>query len=436
MYSKRIRFWNTIVIVFILISCPEWVFAQNFNYARKIVDTLASSSMHGRGYVDSGDRKAASYIAEQFKQLNLAHYGEDYYQKFNIPVNSFPGKMTIGINNNPLLPGVDYIVSPGCPSTLGEFKVLALKVSDILDVAQLIIKIKKANKKFLVIDLDESKGLSKKEKEVFQNNLNILKYAQDIQISGIVFLTSGKLTWSVSPVLETRPMVTIRKQSFNDKIKSLVIEIDSEYIPSYPTQNVIAFLPASTKNDSMIVFTAHYDHLGRMGKNTLFPGANDNASGIAMLLTLAEHYANRKDSLKYNMVFMAFGGEELGLKGSFHFVQNPLFPISNIKFLVNMDISGTGDDGIQVVNGSVYKEEFNQLVRINQNNNYLPQIKIRGAACNSDHCPFYKNGVPSFFIYTLGGIQAYHDVFDKAETLPLTAYDNYFKLLTGFVNEL
>lgn len=133
---------------------------------------------------------------------------------------------------------------------------------------------------------------------------------------------------------------------------------------------------------------------------------------------------------------MAFGGEELGLKGSFHFVQNPLFPISNIKFLVNMDISGTGDDGIQVVNGSVYKEEFNQLVRINQNNNYLPQIKIRGAACNSDHCPFYKNGVPSFFIYTLGGIQAYHDVFDKAETLPLTAYDNYFKLLTGFVNEL
>jgi aminopeptidase YwaD len=66
----------------------------------------------------------------------------------------------------------------------------------------------------------------------------------------------------------------------------------------------------------------------------------------------------------------------------------------------------------------------------------LKQIKIRGEACNSDHCLFHQKGVPCFFIYTLGGIQAYHDIYDRAETLPLTEYEDYFKLLVSFIKSL
>jgi aminopeptidase YwaD len=73
---------------------------------------------------------------------------------------------------------------------------------------------------------------------------------------------------------------------------------------------------------------------------------------------------------------------------------------------------------------------------INAEKRLVKQIKNRGEACNSDHCMFYKKGVPCFFIYTLGGIQAYHDVHDKAETLPLTDFEDYFKLIVEFINHI
>jgi Zn-dependent M28 family amino/carboxypeptidase len=133
---------------------------------------------------------------------------------------------------------------------------------------------------------------------------------------------------------------------------------------------------------------------------------------------------------------MAMGGEELGLLGAKHFVENPLFKLETIKFLLNFDISGTGDDGIQVVNGSVYQNQFDRLTKINQEQDLLFQVKIRGQACNSDHCMFDAKNVPCFYIYTLGGIQAYHDVYDKAETLPLTEFEDYFKLMVAFINSL
>ena len=151
---------------------------------------------------------------------------------------------------------------------------------------------------------------------------------------------------------------------------------------------------------------------------------------------MAKHFSNQGEKPKYTLAFIAFSGEGLGLLGAKYFTERPLFPLKKIKFLMNYDISGTGDDGIQVVNGKVYKDKFDLLVSLNQKYNLLKEVKIRGEACNSDHCMFHMAGVPSFFIYTLGGIQAYHDVYDKAETLPLTEYEDYFKLIIAFVKEI
>ena len=89
-----------------------------------------------------------------------------------------------------------------------------------------------------------------------------------------------------------------------------------------------------------------------------------------------------------------------------------------------------------MVNGSVYKEKFDKLKEINTENDLLAQVKIRGAACNSDHCMFDKKDVPSFFIYTLGGIKAYHDIYDRPETLPLTEFEDYYRLVILFVESI
>ena len=217
------------------------------------------------------------------------------------------------------------------------------------------------------------------------------------------------------------------------KVKNIRIDIDSEYLTNYKTQNVIAYIEGSEQPDSFYLFTAHYDHIGRLGADVYIPGANDNAGGTAMLLNMAAYY--QKNPPKYSIVFMAFSAEEVGLLGSLFYVENSFFPLNKIKFLWNLDLVGTGDEGITLVNARQFDRAFQTVADINEREQYLVDIKKRGEARNSDHWPFYNKGVPSFFIYARGGIQAYHDIYDKAETLPLTEFDDIMHLMIDFVDE-
>ena len=122
--------------------------------------------------------------------------------------------------------------------------------------------------------------------------------------------------------------------------------------------------------------------------------------------------------------------------GSMYFTEHPLFDLERIKFLVNFDLAGTGEEGIRIVNGSIYRKECDIIKRLNDEYQLLPKVDIRGAACNSDHCMFYEKGVPCFFIYTQGGIKAYHDIYDRYETLPLTEFVDYMQLMTLFFEEI
>ena len=186
--------------------------------------------------------------------------------------------------------------------------------------------------------------------------------------------------------------------------------------------------------DSFLVLTAHYDHLGGMGSEVYFPGANDNASGIALLLSMAKYY--HENPAPFTVVFIAFAAEEIGLKGSEHFVQHPLFPLKNIKFLVNLDLMGNGDEGITIVNATEFPQQFQMLLELNKADNWFSAINSRGKAANSDHYHFSENGVPAFFIYTLGGTKAYHDVYDVPEGIKMNHFDGLEAMLVAFFGEM
>ena len=81
-----------------------------------------------------------------------------------------------------------------------------------------------------------------------------------------------------------------------------------------------------------------------------------------------------------------------------YFVDNNTLDLTKIKFLVNLDLLGTGDDGIMVVNATEFKPQFEKLKKVNENGNYVKEIKQRGKARNSDHYWFSEKGVPCFFI--------------------------------------
>ena len=215
----------------------------------------------------------------------------------------------------------------------------------------------------------------------------------------------------------------------------ITTKINSDFYDNYQTANVIAKIEGTIKPDSFYVFTAHYDHLGRMGKEVIFPGANDNASGTAMLLDLARHYSKPQNAPEHSMIFMAFAAEECGLFGSKYAATNPPIPLKKIKFLFNLDMVGSGSEGIGMVNANTVPKAGSLIKKKKKKKEYFPDIRSGGARCVSDHCAFARNGVPSIFIFTRGKeYMHYHTPLDDGP-VPLTKWNELFNLMGDFIQD-
>ena len=411
------------VVVLLLISGS--LISQN-NPSREILNDLCSDEMMGRGYVRFGHVKAAKYIQEYYKSIQLKQFKKGtYLQPFKIKANTFPNDLNVSIDGKPLNEGVDYILDPSSGTAKGKFgliKVDQKNLMDFLDEVSLS-KIKNFEGKVLVLNALNS------------NNPDTLSIFNELKIGlsmicPIIWVNNEKFTWSISRDVAEFPILELKDSLIWDA-DSVYLDVENVFLRDIVTHNVIGCISGLKKKS--IIISAHYDHLGMMGK-AIFPGANDNASGVAMLLSLANYFSDK--SPKYNLVFIAFGAEEAGILGSKYYVENPLFPLDDIKFVLNLDIMGTGDEGITVVNGLLHKKQFKQLTSINKKQEYLSKIKIRGRAANSDHYWFSQLGIPSFFIYTLGGIKAYHDVYDRSETLPMSEFNDLFHLLIDFIEAI
>ncbi len=378
-------------LLLLLLVCflPKKNNAQDTIYARQIIKKLTSIELLGRGYVNNGVNKAAKFITSEIKSIGLLKFGKSYTQTYTMSVNTFPGLMDVVLDGRRLQPGVHYLIHPTSTTLKTGFQLFK---TDSLTYS----------------------AIDGKRPAPFKIKLQ------------------KKLTYTVST--ELRPEITLEllKDSFPNELKTIDIQFENKFIPNFKCKNVCAYVKGTQYPDSFIVFTAHYDHLGAMGKNTYFPGANDNASGVSVLLNLAKYYKSHPS--KYSVAFIFFSGEEAGLLGSKYYTEHPIFKLSTIKFLTNLDLLGTGSDGIMVVNSTIFKSQFEKLQHINQEKNYVAQIKQRGKAANSDHYWFSEKNVPCFFIYTMGGIQAYHDIYDIEKTLPLTDYVDVCKLLIEFTN--
>ena len=201
----------------------------------------------------------------------------------------------------------------------------------------------------------------------------------------------------------------------------------------YRSQNVCGYIPGET--DSMIVFTAHYEHLGMHG-DTIFFGAHDNASGTAAVLDLARMCNQQRG--RYTYVFLFFGGEESGLIGSGFFADMPLIKMNKVKLLVNIDLFCGGDEGLMVVNANAKetKPYVDLLEQLNEQRHYAAKIGRRDNARNSDHY-YLSQDCPAIFIYTLGGpYGGYHSPTDTCDGCGLGNYMNFMTLLKSFLEHL
>lgn len=392
---------------------------------RRITKTLCSPEFHGRGYVNNGDSIAAEFIVNEFKKIGLKKLKKSYFQSFNLDVNTFPGNMSVQLGNRVLNPGVHYLVDPSSAGGTQVLKAKVISFSTATDTEKLIKEIQNINngKEYNAIAFDfggiKADSLKK-----------VAGLPQEVAgILPVIEITDKKFTWSVSDQQFKYPLIQIQDSVFKSN-EAITINIEAKLIKNYTSRNVFGYLPAKKKCKKTIIYSAHYDHLGRMGSDTYFPGANDNASGTAMLISMAKYF--KANPVDYNVLFIAFAGEEAGLVGSKYFVEHPLIKLPNIAFLLNLDIMGSGEEGITVVNATLFEKEFKELQAINTEKQLLAQVKSRGPAANSDHYWFTEHGVPAFFIYTMGPNKNYHDVFDLYENLSFVEYDDITTLLVEF----
>ena len=420
--------YRVLLTIFLCLACHT-LFGQDTIYAREVIGRLCDQRMHGRGYVRNGDHKAADYVRHQFEEDGILPFETGYFQTFPISINTFPGAMKVSLNKKTLIPGRDFIVDPGSPEFKGSFAPVYLDVSDVLKGKSDTL-LNGAGNRVVIVDARDLATGKADLKRLWNEWKNSQQLNNPYKIKALIEVTDENLVFGAATGLSLIPIIIIRGTAYHYPVASVDIHIENRYIGVYRTQNVAGYIPGTTCPDSFLVYTAHYDHLGMMGKGTFFPGANDNASGTALMLGLARYFSRHPQ--RYSVVFIGFTGEEAGLLGSGFFADHPLIRLANIKFLVNLDLVGTGVEGITVVNAAEFPDQFKMLSQINDTGRYLVNIKKRGKACNSDHCPFYTRGVPCFFIYTLGGIAAYHSLDDRPETLPLTSFEGLTKLLIAF----
>ncbi|WP_400193338.1 M28 family metallopeptidase [Hymenobacter sp. B81] len=398
---------------------------QDMARVRRTIDYLASPRLHGRGYVRGGDAKAADFLVRRFAELGLEPLAPNFRQPFTLTVNTFPDRLILRVDGQTLRPGYDFIADPISGGGRIEGPVTPLDSLIFTDEA--------AGRRFLAQPLERHIVVLR------QRDADRLRTLPDefarhlAQAAALITLVPDKLTASVADRQAPQPQLRVLASRWPATARRAKLDVTARLARNYRSQNVLGLVRGSTQPDSLLVITAHYDHLGRMGGRTYFPGANDNASGTALLLELAAHFARPENRPAYSIAFMAFGAEEAGLLGSRHFVAQPLVALPRIRFLLNLDLAGTGQDGLTVVNGRIHERAYQQLVRLNDQGRYVPSIAARGKAANSDHYPFSEAGVPAFFVYQRGTPSFYHDVLDRAATLPLTGFPGAFQLLTAFL---
>ncbi|MGV8813278.1 MAG: M28 family peptidase [Gelidibacter sp.] len=204
--------------------------------------------------------------------------------------------------------------------------------------------------------------------------------------------------------------------------------------------NVLAYIDNHAKNT--VIIGAHYDHLGYGGEGSLYRerdkaihnGADDNASGVAVLLNLALKLT--KGNTHNNYLFIAFSGEEMGLLGSNFFVKNPTIDIATVNYMINMDMVGRlKEDGTLAVYGTGTSPRFKQVLQAA--NKSFKLIDNESGVGPSDHTSFYLSDIPVLHFFT-GQHEDYHkpsDDYDKLNFKGMELISDYiFEVITELDN--
>lgn len=399
--------------------------AQDLAHYKQIVKELSSAKYQGRGYAYGGANKAGKYLQKEYKKAGV---DEVVCQPFTIDINTFPSKMEMSVDGKMLTPGVDFSMREYSPGVRGTYNLYYVDTNNY-NAEKMFADLAKPEYKdcFVVCDFWFS-----------------YRHYQDFQkIWGKEGCANSGMIQTWEPLLKFykaygekvmgKPVIWATSE-FPKDAKSITVNIENKFLKDYELFNVIAKVEGR-RHDSCFVFTAHYDHLGNLGKKVFYAGANDNASGTAAIVTLAAYYAQNRP--EYDMYFIAFSGEDANLRGSEWYVDHPVVPLSQIKYLFNIDMIGDNNPVQYCEVSDEGLRGYALMEKINDGKHHFKGLNRAELEGNSDHYPFALRHVPCILFENESGdaFQYYHTIYDNMGTMKLDTYEPLFRLVRDFVEQ-
>jgi hypothetical protein len=462
---------------------------------QEIIKYLASDELEGRYPGSPGIEKAKEYILNHFKSNGLKSINNNYLQSFDVSVGCDLGKANDAYFNLIIpKPGVPLeLIKPvkkswkvkedWMPSSLSEngaieaplvFAGYGITAKDLKydDYENIDVKDK------IVIVLSNSPDGEKDAGSPFAGYTSFSYKAMNARNHGAKGIMFVKIQGDSANVFE--PLVRARAER-NSGIIAIQAKRTSiaSYFPNnslYPTEveinktrkpksfeipntqlhievelvdvnketfNIYGIVEGTDPNlkNEYIVVGAHYDHLGWGGPNSMYKGkvqmihngADDNASGTAGLLELARLFANNPQ--KRSLLFVAFSGEEEGLFGSSHFVNNPPIPLDKISAMVNMDMIGRLQNDHLLVIGVGSSSRFEPIIDSLDAIDSLSIGKTESSIAASDQTSFYLKNIPSIMFFT--GVHAdYHRPSDDWEKINYNGESKVIGFIQKFIETI
>ena len=429
---------------------------------------LASDSLKGRKPGTPEAKVAADYIRDQFVANGLQLLGDNGFQYFDVTVSVEPGSANVfSVGKTTGIFDSTFQLMPFTSNGTLDAEVVFAGFG--LDITQDSIQwndyegIDVTGKWVMVLRGDPEPD---KEESVFANfgsDRDKALAAKDHHAAGILFVNgpqygsgdqlmpqtfnrvtagAGIMAINISQSLANQLLIetNLTISRIEDSIRSIMQPISFQLKMKakattdlqrveVTTCNVVAMIPGSDPllKDEYVVIGGHYDHLGFGGDGSgsrmpdtiaIHNGADDNASGVAAVLELAQWMSSQKEQLKRSVIFMAFGGEEMGLLGSQFFASNPLVGIKQVKMMLNFDMIGRLDaeKPSLMIGGTGTAVETEAFLKTREEGNAMGFTHSPEGYGASDHASFYGAGVPVLFFFT-GAHQDYHTPFDDADRI-------------------
>ncbi|GGI57597.1 M20/M25/M40 family metallo-hydrolase [Winogradskyella haliclonae] len=468
-----------IILFLCLFSCKQLdVKPENHIRTQKVnahIKILASDDFLGRKPGTLGEKKTTEYIKSQLEELNVSPgYGDSYFQDFTIKKVKYLDcsdlKLSIGDENNLYKFKKEFYASTSfklnedveienAEMVFAGFGIVAPNNNwddyKDADVKGKVVVVLNNDPGFYMDNPNLFRGkqptfygsLKYKKKEAFNkgaigllivhdeligfDTFNSQKDAplfvegeEELASDGLQF--SGYITTSIMKDLMPNSDYEKNALDENFQISSLnskvSLSLKSTATDFIKTKNVIGFIEGSERPNEYVLYTAHWDHIGTrdasLGKDSIYNGAVDNASGTAMQLEVANAFKKLNNRPKRSIVFLFTSAEEMGLLGAEYYANHPVYPLNKTVCVINADASFTVERMKTVINVIEGFTEMDTLVNIAasklgreiyKGNGEMPPNNVFK---RSDHYPFVKKGVPA--VWNIGNFNPMNG--DETET--------------------